>query len=292
MTDVKIQLHSLLLISNYLNGVQRRRIISLLTPEFIVNIQVRSIFNMALSLINNDTFVAVLNQLISLNYVSYSRKPNNCGIGLEPALPRLTFTSSLWRRLQTNHKNMILDRLIAMFYQHSHFDFAILEWSSLSAIMEGEYCIRLFDETCNYNVLFPIKYHGTGRHAINCSLLFRRILPNIWKYLNEQQHERSINLVLYLVQADRFREKVYIQDSLKCFFDILSEKQISDLFIRLIKLVNEYNSQDVSTNIDDIIFGVSISLNLLESRLNMADIIILREVVLDWLTADNIKNKY
>lgn len=151
LADEKIKLHSLLLISNYLNGVQRRRVIDLLTLERIIEIQSRPIFNIALSLINEKTILALLKDLISANYVIHSPRKNKSGIGYDPDPPRLTFTVSIWNRLQPNHKKLIIERLIAMLYQNSLLNVALHEFSTLSDTLEKEYCIRLFKEISNYN---------------------------------------------------------------------------------------------------------------------------------------------
>lgn len=285
LADEKIKLQSLLLISNYLNGVERRRLVDLLTTVRFIEIQSRVIFNIALSIINDNTVLALLNELVSANYVIYSSRRNECGIGYKSDPPRLIFAASLWRRLQPNNKKLIIERLISMLYQPNLLSLALAEFSALSDIMEKEYCAKLFDEISNYNLFFPIKLHGTGRSA-NISIdFFRKMLPNIWGHLDTDQHERGINLVLYFIQTDFFHKKEYVQDSLKCFFDVLSDQYISELFIRLIKLVQEYNIENVSTNFDDIMLGVSYALNLLQYRLKIADVGFLNKILTNWLSA-------
>ncbi len=291
LEDKKVQLQILLLISNYLNGVERRRVISLLTPDFIVAIESRVVFNLALSLINNNTILQLLNALIAVNHVISIPRINKCGIGYEKDAPKLTFATSIWRRLQSNHKNLIVERLIAMLYQHSLRSVSLHEFSILSDIMEKEYCIRLFNEISHYNLFFPIKNHGTGRSADISIDFFQRILSNIWRHLDEHQHDYGINLILYFIQTDFFHKNEYVQDSLRCFFDVLSDNHISEVFIRLIKLVQEFNSEDVSTNLDDIMLGVAHTFTVLICRLRKSDIDILNTVLLDWLSVSSLKYK-
>lgn len=98
-------------------------------------------------------------------------------------------------------------------------------------------------------------------------------------------------MALYFIQTGFFHKNEYAQVSLKCFFDVLSEQYISILFIRLINLVAEYSDEDVSSNFDDIMLGVSITLCLLKYQLNAVDIDLLNKVLLDWLSEGSPKHK-
>lgn len=285
LEDEKIKLQSLLLISNYLNGVQRRHVIELLMPERIIEIQSRPIFNIALLLINEKTRSALLKDLISVNYVIQSPRVGKCGIGYEPDPPRLIFASSLWKLLPANDKNLIIERLIAMLYHSSLINEAFREFSSLSCIMEKQYYISFFNEISNCNLFFPIKSRGMGRTSRISIDFFRRILPNIWANLEKGDHERGVNMVLFIVKTDFFHKNEYAQDSLRYYFNVLSEQYISVLFIRLIDLVQNYNADDLSTNFDDIMMGVSRTLNLLQDRLSEKDVDLLKVVLSNWFSS-------